>query len=252
MTQPLASFTPEQFQELLTAVRSGKGPAARGLGRPAQASKVFGFGCPGGDDMGGSSVYALLAAGSPRLALARARGVPFAPFMINVRAIFPDTSTSVVPDVGSDVKITQDLLVDCMVFRIQNESTTANSNLFQPQSDFFFGFQSGLEATLDIQGQPRYTIADKFMPISTLADMVNGNSHWPYGWVLNYQQQLFMSFNAKIQLPYAPLEVICSFRTWSPVTQTFTTMSTREACNGLINDFGIDLSDAYVNQVCSL
>ena len=250
MTAP--SLTPEQFQELLTTIRTGKGPMARGLGRPGQTPKVFGFGCPGGDDVGSASVYSMLAAGSPRLALARARGVPFAPFMINVRAIFPDTSTSVVPDVGSDVKITQDLLVDSMVFRIQNESTTANQNTFQAQSDFYFGFQSGLEATLDIQGQPRYTIADKFMPISTLADMINGNAHWPYGWVLNYQQQLFMSFNAKIQLPYAPIEVICSFRTWSPVTQTFTTMSNREACTSLVNDFGIDLSDAYIAQVCSL
>jgi hypothetical protein len=194
-------------------------------------------------------VYAMLAASSPRLALAKARGVQLAPFTINVRAVFPNTDTVVVPDVGSDVKIVQDTLIDSLVIRVQNESTTANQSTFQAQSDFFFSLQSGLEATLDVQGAPRYSVAPKFTPISVLGDLIAGPSHWPGGWVLTYQQQLQMSFNAKVALPYAPLEVICTFRSWTPVTAEFMSMGNDQAIALLQSEFGIVLSDAYKKRV---
>jgi hypothetical protein len=226
-------------------------PTGLGASAPRQP-KQFGFGC-GDSDFGplATGIYSMLAAGSPRLALAKARGVPLAPYFVNVRALFPDTDTTLIPDVGSDVKITQDTLIDSLVIRIQNESTTANQNQFQTLSDFFFGFQSGIEATLDVQGAPRYSVAP-FTPLSCLGDPNNGVGHWPGGWVLTYQQQLLMNFRTKILLPYAPIEVVCSFRGWVPVTQAFVSMTNREAITALQNEFGIQLDQSYIDRVVAL
>ena len=74
-------------------------------------------------------------------------------------------------DVGSDVKIVQDTLIDGFVARIQNEGASANESVFQTQSDYFFNFQSGVEVKLDVVGAPRYSVAPTFTPLSTIADM---------------------------------------------------------------------------------
>jgi hypothetical protein len=249
MNQPPSTFlTPEQFRELLGHLPS----KPSGLGAPGKPRGfVSGFGC-GDDGPLASGVYAMLAAGSPRLALARARGIPLAPYLINCRATFPDTTTAIVPDVGADVKISQDTLIDAMVVRVENQSETANQNQFQSLSDFFFGFTSGIEATLTVQGAPRYDVVNRFTPLSTIADVVNGNGHWPGGWVLNFAQQIKMDFNAKILLPFAPVEVIVTFRTWQPVTGSFVDMSTREALDALQSEFGLTLSDSYIQRQLSL
>jgi len=252
-----AYMTPEQFDRLMAALPSivSRGPGV-GAGAPGQRAKMFGLGsCNCDSSMTGplaAGVYAMLAGGSPRLALAKARGIPLAPQTLNVRALFPDSTTSVVPDVGSDEKIIQDLLVDAMVVRIQNESLTANQNILQSLSDFFFGFTSGIEAKLSVTGQPRYTPVDRFTPLSNIADVVNGGSHWPGGWILTYQQQLKMDFNARVALPFTPIEVICTFRTWQPVTQSFVVMSTREAIGLLQTEFGIELAQSYIDRVAAM
>jgi len=256
-----ASFTPEQFERLLAVLPSivQKGP---GLGAPGKPSpKMFGLGCCGdmttsgdGDGLGplSAGVYTMLAGGSPRLALCKARGIPLAPQTINVRAVFPDTTTAIVPDVGSDEKITQDLIVDSMVARVQNLSLTANQNVFQSLSDFFFGFTSGIEATLSVTGAPRYSPVVKFTPLANIADVINGCCRWPGGWILTYQQQLKMDFQARIALPYAPIEVIVTFRTWQPVTQSFVVMTTREAISALQTEFGIELAQSYVDRMIAI
>lgn len=225
MSEALA-FTPEQFDRLLAALK-GPGPAAAGLGAPKS-----GLGCPGGPLDAG--VYAMLAAGSPRLALAKAWGIPLAPYLINVRAVFANTDTPDVVDVGSDVKIVQDTLCDAFVARIQNEGATANQNVFQTMSDYYFNFQSSIDVKLDVMGAPRYSVAPKFTPLSTLADMINGQSHWPGGWILTYQQQLFMQFHANVTLPDAPMEVICTFRGWVPTNDMFVDMRNRDAIQALL------------------
>ena len=246
MDKPNITLTNEQFQQLLD--ERGKSPA--GLGA---LTRVPGLGC-GDGDMGplAAGVYSMLAAGSPRLALAKARGVPLAPYFLNIRATFTDTSTSLVPGVGTDVKINQDTLVDHMVIRVENQSATANQSQFQQQSDYYFGFTSGIEATLQVKGAPRYDVVNTFTPLSNIADVINGMHHWPGGWVLNYQQQLFADFSAKILLPTAPIEVIMTFACWVPVTQGFVAMSTREALDALQAEFGIALTDRYIQQQLSL
>jgi hypothetical protein len=234
-------LTEEQLTKLLAAAHQTQ----TGVGAPPK-KKTLGFGSPDECNPQYAAVYAMLSAGSPRLALARARGVPFAPFVINVRATFPDTSTAVVPDIGSDVKISQDVHIYEMMVRIFNRSPTANLNQFQAQSDFYYTFQSGIEATLDVQGAPRYTIADRFTPLANLMDAFNGNSRRAgHGWVLTYQEQLFMSFNATVTLPTAPMEVVCTFVGELPESQTFVRMDNRVAIEELRTKFGITITDDY-------
>lgn len=244
---PNIELTQEQFKTLLAEVQKPAADAkpAAGLGAPHRTAGLGSF--PQGDLE--ASVGCLLASGSPRLALARALGVPLAPYLINVRAKFPDTSVQIVPDVGSDVKIVQDTLIDAMVVRIFNESLTANQNQFQAQSDFFFTLQSGIEAKLDVVGAPRYSVAPTFTPLANLLDTINGNSHWPRGWVLTYQQQLMMNFIPKVTLPFTPLEVVCTFRGWIPTNEMFVSMTNREAIEKLETDCGIPLDPAYKKRL---
>lgn len=247
---PSLTMTDEQFKALLAEVRTQQAPRAEaGLGR------VLGLGQgPAGpsecsDGLLAAGVWAMLAGGSPRLALAKAIGVPLAPYFINVRVTFESTDTVDIPSVGSDVKIVQDTLIDCLIVRTINASATANLNQFQAQSDYYYNFVSGLEATLDVQGAPRYAVAPRFTPLSTIADMVSGHSHWPGGWILTYQQQLWMAFHALVTLPFAPIEVICTYRGWIPVTEAFVGMGNREALDRLEKDCGIVVTEAYRNRV---
>jgi len=258
MSDSVVSFSTEQFDQLLGVLqqRGGAAPEPTGLGADpaaglAGAPRVLGLGCgDGGMGSLAASVYTMLAMGSPRLALAKAKGIPLAPYMINVRATFPDTSTSIVPDVGSDVKITQDTFIDSMIVRTENQSVTANQNQFQAQSDFYYGIQSGIEVTLDVQGAPRYTVAPKFMPVSNLMDAINGGAHRGMGWILTYQQQLFMSFQAKVTIPTAPIEVICTFSGWVPVWDELVAMTNREAIKQLREDCGFQIDDSYAKRCC--
>jgi len=242
MAEESVTFNMEQFKELLSELRAN-GKSA-GLGAVPNVGLAWGPGLGGNN---GPDIIRMLEAGSPRLALAKSLGVPMAPYILNVKATFPDTDTPGVPDVGSDVKITQDTLVEALIVRVTND-TGGQSNIFQPQSDFFYQYQSGIEATLDVKGAPRYSVAPNFTPLSTLADMINGK--WPQGWILTYQQQLFMSFNARIlPLAFAPLTVICSYRAWIPVGEMFVQMTNREAFERLA-EAGITCSDAYMNFWC--
>ena len=252
--KPIIALTDEQFHELLAEVRGGARPdmagatAASGLG--AFKAGVPGLGC-GDGEMGpmATGVYTMLAAGSPRLALAKAMGIQLAPYTINIRALFPDTSTSIVPDVFNDVKFTQDTLIDSILVRIENQSQTANQNIFQAQSDWYYNFQSSIEATLDVVGAPRYAVAPKFMPIASLADTFNGDSRWGGGWIISYQQQLKMSFNAKVTIPTAPIEVIVTFRAWIPVWDELVQMTNREALIRL-RECGFEISEQYAARCC--
>jgi hypothetical protein len=228
-----AGLTPQDIVEVVRELAPElRAPA--GVGAPA------GLGCPG--DLS-SEVYGYLAAGSPRLALAKALGVPLAPYLINVRATFSSTSETDVPEVGSDVKIVQDTECDAFLVRIVNQSQVANQSIFQPQSDWYYTFQSGIEATLDVQGAPRYAVAPRFTPLASLLDAFNGDSKWPRKWILTYQQQLLMSFHATVVLPFAPIEVVCTFRGWVPVGEAFVEMTNREALDKLA-DMGFTIPDA--------
>jgi hypothetical protein len=174
---------------------------------------------------------------------------------VNVRVTFPDTSTVSVPTVGSQgqqggtpYRFVQDALFDSIIFRTINESETANQNQFQAESDYYYNFQSGIEAILSVEGQPRYEVVQFMTPLSLIADAFNGNSHWPYGWVLKPNQALLMSFHALVPLPFAPIEVVVSFRLWT-TSSDGDVPSNRQAFEQLC-DMGYQVPYTVINQMC--
>jgi hypothetical protein len=239
------AFSPEQFKEL---VRELKSPGT-GLGKPG----ATGLGCGDGSMPGGmeAGVYEMLALGSPRLAYAMALGVRLVPYYFNIRATFDNVDTTDIPTTGSDVKIVEDTLVESLLVRILNKSSTANQNLFQAQSDWYFNWQSGIEATLDVQGAPRPTLAPKFTPLATLADAFNGDSRWPRGFILTYQQQIEAAFHASVTLPFAPIEVVLTFRSRTPDNDMFIEMTNKQAFDGL-SKCGFQLNEDYCDRVLSV
>ena len=223
-----------------------------------------GLGCPPDAPCGGQSrrakpacdtkteleVYRLLSAGSPRLALARAMCVPFQPTVSNVRAVFSATSVTTIPNVGADEQYSQDTEITDCEFIIQNESATANSNVFQPQSDFFYTQQSGISATLQLGKAPFYGVAPKFTPLANLVTGVRRVIQ-DYGWTLGKTQQITMSFNADVAIPYSPIEVIVSFIGRIPTTDEFMdgNMTKAEAVNKL-EEYGFCVPKGYRDFVC--
>jgi hypothetical protein len=243
MNEVLA-FSPEQFQELLTTLKS-----PTGLGK---AMGVAGLGCgDGGMGSLASGVYDMLKLGSPRLAYAIALGTRLVPYYINIRATFDDLSVVDIPTVGADVKIVQDTLFNDIVYKIINKSTTANDSTFRTQSDYYFNVQSGIEAVFDIQGAPRPSLAPKFTPLANLADGLQNFSGWPKGFILTYQQQPAMSFHASVTLPYVPIEVIVTLRGWTPQNEMFVDMTNKDAFCGL-EKCGFIIDECYRDRVCSI
>jgi hypothetical protein len=219
--------------------------------------KETGLGCPpgapgaSGCEASDPEVWRLLRAGSPRLALARCMGIQFQPTLYNVRATFSATSVTDIPDQGADDRFSQDTFIDEMTFTIENQSDTANQNQFQPESDYFYSYQSGINAKLQVLGAPQYSVAARFTPLPMLANVINSKGLWPYGWILTYTQQLSMDFHTDITLPYAPLEVIISFRGWIPKGDHFNgiNMTSKEALCQL-EENGYCVSEAYKNYAC--
>lgn len=252
----LVVMTEDQLSRLLktTGAQPGVKPREVGFGAtptPAQ-HKLAGLGAPYDcqvDPSVASDVYMFLRIGSPRLALARAWGVPMAPYLINCRGTFPTTDTQTIIKVSNDQKIVQDTYVDCVTARVTNLSDTANQNQLQTLSDYFFNFQNGLNATLSVEGAPRFSIAPDFTPISLLSDVINGSSRWGNGWVLTYQQELSMQFQASIELPTAPIELCFTFRSWIPTNDMFVDMRNRDAIAQLRAE-GFWIPDAYTDRVC--
>jgi hypothetical protein len=184
--------------------------------------------------------------GYPRLALVKALGVPMAPWCINIRMAFDTPDVQVARSEGTDGKITQDTFMDGMLARLTLDRTP--SNPFDAPSDYAFNWTSGIEATLDVHGTPRYTVTADFTPISTLTDVFNGNSKWPFGWVLTYQQQLKMQAQIRIQLPEFPATLICTFRGWQPVTDLLVNMTNRQAAERL-RAMGYTIPDSYLDYL---
>jgi len=195
------------------------------------------IGCASCGSSGGSASAGFLtvpiedaAQWSPQLALARAWKVPWAPYLLSCRATFSDPSITTLPTVSLEngkTRLTQVSIVDRLVFQI-DQPNAFDGNVFKPQSDFYFGLQSGIEATLNVDGAPRYAVAPFQTPIRTLAAMVA--EAWPHGWVLGHTQTINMAFFATITLPSLPTTVIATYRMWQPVgTDEFVDMTAGQA-----------------------
>jgi len=193
-------------------------------------------------------IYRFLSLGYPRLALARAQGIPFVPYYINVRTTFDNPDRNLNPEVGSDVKIVADTIIEEIEYTITRDRTP--QNVLQPQSDFFFSLQSGIEAKINVVGMPRPSIASKFTPLSTLAKAAGTpGPGFPNGiWVMTYQQQLQVDFLARVQLPDFPITVVMTFKTLTPDTDKFdgVNITDREALLRLRDMCGIQIPDCYI------
>lgn len=180
--------------------------------------------------------------GYPVLALARRLGTPLQPWVFNIRATFDSPDVSTVPGVlTDDTIIVTDTVIDAMIVRITNDSVPQNS--FRPQSDFYTNWQSGIEATLEVTGVPRYSVTADFTPLSTLMEIVNP-ARWPRVWVLTTLNSVKMLFLARVALANFPTTVVCTFRGWTPVGQRFEKMTTEKAVAEL-RELGVAVPDFY-------
>lgn len=189
---------------------------------------------------------------SPQIALARAWRIPLAPYLLNIRGTFTDTTQVIGPFTwavnGEATRLNQFAIVDRMVFEIDVPNANAGQTL-KPLSDFFFGMQSGVTATLTVDGAPRYVVAPDFTPIRTLMAMVA--EAWPMGWVITNTQALKMQFQQNVALaPTYPMNITCTFRTWTPYNTTrFVGMTDSQALKEL-EGLGCDVSAAKNSPGC--
>jgi len=185
--------------------------------------------------MGGWSSSDILAAAqtSPQIALAKARNIPFAPYLLNIANTFTDSTTLTSQPQsfqGGQQRLDQVSVVDSMMFQIDGPQAFIGSQ-GKAQSDFFYGLQSGITATMEVQGAPRYAVAPFFTPIRTLCAMLNES--WPFGWILSNNQTISMQFQQTIPVPTPPVIVTVTFRLWQPLGTEFVGMSSGEARSAL-------------------
>lgn len=179
-----------------------------------------------------------LQAGYPRIALAFAKGTPWAPYCFNVKAQFPTADVTNLPNVGADVKLSQDVIIDEIIVRTVFQRPSPN--VIQPISDFFNTFQNGIEATLDVMGTPRYSVAPRYTPLTNLAEVVKRQAK--LGWALTWQQAVEMSFNLPFALPEFPCNVCVTFSGRIPQSEEYTGMTRQEAIMKL-RECGFDVPD---------
>ena len=181
---------------------------------------------------------------NPQLALARALKVPLAPWLLNIRGNFANSTSPIGPFSwaiqGSNndfQRLNTFAVVDRIVFQIDSPNNNAGTQL-KPLTDFFFGLQSGIEATLLVDGDPKYVPSPDFTPIRSLCALINED--WPMGWVLTNNNACKMQFNISqaALVPNFPTKVTVTFRTWVPnqgtiVGRQFNMMNDRQAYEAL-------------------
>lgn len=195
-----------------------------------------------------ASIYEL-AQYSPQLALARAMGVPLAPYHMNIRSSFTDSTTSVSNPVSFEngaTRVNQPSIIDQIVYSITAPNAFPG-DVFKTLNDFFYKQQSGIQAQLWVDGMPRYSVAPFFTPLETLlSGLAEG---WPLGWVMNYNQTVEMQFQQTIPVPFPPVNIIVTFRLWQPTgTDDFQMMTAYDARKRLA-DMGIESPPANLTPV---
>lgn len=225
---------PPFIKSVGAGLKGAPGLSGAGLGRPGRVR------IPG--------LFEFLEMGSPRLALARAMGVPFAPWMVSCTATFTSTSPSLQPDVGADTKFSQDQWVDAAIAKVISQNTPLNP--FSTMSDFFQNWQNGIQVKLFADGSPRYDVIPRFTQLGNAFDVTNPT--WLGDWVLTYNQQLTMDFQTTFALPdtAVPLLVQCTFRCWGPIGEQFSRMTNDEAMTRLLQDYGIECNEDYCKYGC--
>ena len=199
-----------------------------------------GLGAGGGGSWWSQDNILAAAQYSPQLALAKAMRVPFSPFVLTIANTFTDTTTleSNFQTFQSNAQVgTTDLggeptIIDGMVYEIDQPQAYAG-NVLKPVSDYFYGLNSGIQATMFVTGAPKYTIAPFFTPLKVLLDSLN--EAWACGWVLGHNQSLIMQFQQTVPVVAPPTTVTVGFRMWQPIDTAgmFVQMTTGEAYDRL-------------------
>jgi hypothetical protein len=215
-----------------------------------EAGKFIGLGAGSGGAYWDRDNILAVAQYSPQDALAKAMRVPFAPFLLPIVNTFSDSTTlqgnpqtfQGNANIGATGLGGEPSIVDGIIFEIDAPDAFAG-NVLKPVSDFFYGLNSGIQATMMVDGAPKYTVAPFPVPLRSLCTFINES--WPSGWVLNHNQSIIMQFYQTIPVPYPPVTVTCTFRMWQPIDTAgiFVQMTTGEAYARLAA-MGLDVSSA--------
>jgi hypothetical protein len=164
---------------------------------------------------------------SPQVALALVKRVRFAPYHVNIRASFVDSTNTLKPVSFDGGNLSQPSVCDSIEYEIDAPNAFPGTQL-KSLSDYFYGLQSGIQAIMEVQGAPRYTVSPFFTPLRALMHGVG--EAWPHGWVLQYNQTISMQFQQAQPVPTYPTNIVVTFRLWQPSgTDEFTAMTTTEA-----------------------
>jgi len=140
-------------------------------------------------------VFAMLNAGSARLAYARAKGVSLVPYDILVPALFSSAGVTAVPDAGNQEKIQQDTIIRKVDYQITNQNSPAG---FDSITNEFFALNSGIQARMKIiAAGGGYNPVPDFQPLELI------KREFPRGWLLTYNNGIKMDFQASVPLPFA-------------------------------------------------
>jgi hypothetical protein len=187
---------------------------------------------------------------SPQLALAVAEGCQLAPMVLACKVTFSDTTTqqlNVVLENGQGATLSQASLITGITYEI--DQPAANSgNFLKGANDYYFNEQSGITATLDVVGTPRFTVCQFAEPLRIVRDMAN--TRVQSGWVLNGTQSIRMNFFPPTGTPSLitpPTTITFAFLMLQPAgTDRYIYLSSKDAIAQLIA-LGVDLP-AYVKN----
>ena len=230
-------------------------------GAPGQEPKhpAIGLGDPGSAAMPWDRRDVLYAAQySPQIALAKAWGMAFSPFFLNIQHTFnagdalnsdPETfqgATQAGQQTGTGG-------LPSIIERISYEIDSPQAfpgNIQKPFYDYFYGLNSGLTATMGVLGAPRYLIAPNYIPLTGLLSSLG--AMFPRGWVLQYNQSVVMQFQQTVPVPYPPTTINCIFAMWQPIDTAgkLVQLSTTEAFRALI-DLGYDSDGAITRMMAA-
>lgn len=224
----------------------------------------IGFGCPGGSSGGGGSGASagglgpystpedFIRAGSPQLALAKAKGATLTPWVMTINAVLPDAATPALAQTSAD-QIIQDTLITQMTYRLVNGGAP-NTSTLTTMSDFFFNYQSGIQVTLNVGGRPGYPISQNYVDISVLLDTLGQGRGSIDGWIMRDSQFLKMDFRPTIPLPTSnvPYNISVAFKCWTAIGDEWVHMKNREALTQLRDSFGVDCGNSYEASMCGV
>ena len=185
---------------------------------PTGTSVVYG----GGELDWRTAPIHLVAEWNPQVALARLMRVPLVPWIANIRGNFTSSTSPIGPfswQTTGSAPDQQRANTFCVVDRITYEVDAPNANsgaAFKPQTDWYFGLQSGIEATMIVDGDPKYIVSPDFTPIRSLCELIS--EAWPQGWVLTNTNAVKMQFNLSNSaiVPTYPTKITVTFRMWIP------------------------------------